>query len=72
MQSTIEERRTSLLEHLRWQAPEYWMLALSAFAWVTLAMRGEGHTHHFGVIANWQLPSNRGRSIKFARRPVKR
>ena len=33
-------------EYIRWRFPEYWMLALSASAWVFLALEQAQHMHH--------------------------
>jgi hypothetical protein len=40
-------------EHLRWRFPEYWMLALSAVAWVSLVTLQRGHVHRLGMLADW-------------------
>jgi hypothetical protein len=40
-------------ENFRWRFPEYWMLALSAAAWLFLAARRGGHAHQQGMLANW-------------------
>jgi hypothetical protein len=39
-------------EYFRWRFPEYWMLALSAAAWILLAARQGGHVHRQGVLAH--------------------
>src|SRR5690349_19066680 len=40
-------------EQLRWRFPEYWMLALSAAAWVAVAARAGVHVHRPGAAWNW-------------------
>ena len=41
------------LQHLAGRFPEFWMLAISALAWLTLAAQIAGHTHPTGIAANW-------------------
>jgi hypothetical protein len=45
--------RWEAFEQIRWRLPEYWMLALSAAAWVTLAARSAVHVHQPGAVSNW-------------------
>jgi hypothetical protein len=40
------------LEHLRWRFPEYWMIAVSASAWVYLAVQQTEHVHRPSVAAD--------------------
>jgi hypothetical protein len=40
-------------ENLHWRLPELWMLALSAAAWLTLAVRGRMHIHAADAPENW-------------------
>jgi Predicted metal-binding integral membrane protein (DUF2182) len=40
-------------EELRWRFPDFWMLALSALAWVVLAARAGTHVHQPGAATNW-------------------
>jgi hypothetical protein len=53
MQDENETRIVGIVRHVNGRFPEFWMLAVSAFAWVALAARSTGHIHYAGVAENW-------------------
>ena len=40
-------------QYLRRRFPEYWMLALSAVAWISMALHAGVHVHQPGAAASW-------------------
>jgi hypothetical protein len=40
-------------EHVQARCPEYWILGLSAAAWISMAARAGAHVHHQGTAASW-------------------
>jgi Predicted metal-binding integral membrane protein (DUF2182) len=53
MQDENYAREIGALEHLSGRFPEFWMLAVSAVAWLAVAARTGRHIHYDGVAANW-------------------
>jgi len=52
MPAAVEALRCRF-DHLRLRCPEYWILALSAAAWIMMAARAGVHVHQPGAAANW-------------------
>jgi hypothetical protein len=53
MQDENNAQEIGAFEHLSGRFPEFWMLAVSAVAWLAVAAQAGRHIHYDGVAANW-------------------
>lgn len=54
MQHENNTRETGALQYLSGRFPEFWMLAISALAWIALAAQTQVHVHYAGAATNWR------------------